>query len=225
MTHFERKKIVLGLLILLYFIVGYMFTAHFPSRDPQVLPLHPIDQWLPLIPWTVWIYMSEYFLFVFLLFLIDSELMMKRFLISFIFCLSVSFAVFYFYPTTFVRTEPQGNDIHVLALNFLRSWETPNNCFPSLHIALCYLVSFCFLGYSKRWVAFFFVWASLIAVSTITVEQHYFVDFPAGFVVAIVSFVLTLCWVPYRLRNSSANNSFLYDWLQSGRKAFERVRS
>lgn len=225
MNDFQKRKFGLGFLLLFYFLIGYTFTAHFSYREPQVLPLSLVDQWLPLVPWTIWIYMSEYFLFVFLVFLVNSERMMERIFISFAFCLTVSFFVFYFYPTMFVRTEPQGNDIHVWALNFLRSWETPRNCFPSLHIALCYLASFCFLGYSRKWLVFFLIWSSVVAVSTITTEQHYFVDFPAGLVLAVISFGMSLLWVPYDLRNPSVSSTFLYNWLQNGKKAFEKVQS
>jgi hypothetical protein len=53
--------------------------------------------------------------------------------------------VFYLYPTTFPRPELVYQGINGYMLKFLHSIDTPNNCMPSLHVGMSFLVSFAYL--------------------------------------------------------------------------------
>ncbi|MBI2608819.1 MAG: phosphatase PAP2 family protein [Deltaproteobacteria bacterium] len=221
MSTFTVEKFKKGLLLLAYFVLGYYGAAHFSFFEPLALPLHPIDKMLPVVPWTVWIYMSEYVLFAALIFLIDTQELMSRVMIGMFVCLTTSIVFFFVFPTVIERTPFIPLDFNGTVLLWLRTWETPRNCFPSLHVGLCYVISFSFLGHSWKKVIFFFIWATLISVSTITTEQHYFLDVPSGFLVAVFSFVFSLLWVPFYLKESPSKNKFFeYDSNQNDKKVF-----
>ena len=226
MNSFAVEKIVKGLFLFGYFVLGYFGSNQFHFFEPIVLPLHVIDKAVPIIPWTSWIYISEYFLFFFLIFLIDTKELMNRFTIGMFVCLTTSIFFFIIFPTilpseNLVHLKVESFNIHILAYNFIKTIDAPGNCFPSLHVGLCYLVSFCFLGYSWKKSLFFFVWATAIAFSTLSTGQHYFIDIPSGFLVAVFSFVFSLQWVPYYLKESPGKSKSLeYDSSQNDKKVF-----
>jgi membrane-associated phospholipid phosphatase len=62
-----------------------------------------------------------------------------------------------------------------------------------LHVSSCYLSSFVFLDEQRKKFPFFFAWATLVGVSTLTTKQHYIIDVVAGFALAVVSY-----WIVHR---------------------------
>jgi membrane-associated phospholipid phosphatase len=98
--------------------------------------------------------------------------------------------VFWLWPTVIARdlfpAPPTLDPYTGVVLAALRQADTPANCFPSFHVASVYLA--CFLLSSEgRWkFLFFLIWATAIAVSTLTTKQHYFADVVSGFTLAVI---------------------------------------
>lgn len=173
---------------LLYFVYGaaatlllYQVTNRMHLFEPNYLSMSAVDQALPLIPWTIWIYFTEYVIFVVSWLWLADDLERTKYWYSYMAILLISVAVFIVWPTTFPRAdfpltdfEP---DFHVRSFEFFRAnMDTPANCVPSLHVSSCYIASLVFWRVSKPKFWFFFIWATIVSVSTMTTKQHYFID-------------------------------------------------
>ena len=181
-----EKRVKTGFFFLVCFAVGYGFTNRFPVFAPKLLPLGSIDHFFGFHPWTVWIYMSDYFLIFMPLFLVHDKDFFKTMIKGFMWNFIIHFSIFFFFPTTMIRPALIENNFTNFAFNILRTFDTPNNCFPSQHVSLCFVVASCFWHYNRKSAPIFLLWASAIAVSTMTTKQHYFLDVLGGLIVALM---------------------------------------
>ncbi len=202
MSDYNKKKWIQGSLVLCLFLFGYFFFGHFYIQEPKMLPLTWVDRNIPVMPWTIWIYISEYLIFFLLIFYAKSPELMKRMVIAYSLCLVGSFIVFFFYPTILpahyrLHLESAEFNLNFLMFNFIKTIDVPGNCFPSLHVAICFLAGFVFLDVAFRRALILILWTVAICVSTLTTKQHYFYDIPSGFLLALLSFCASLMWVPW----------------------------
>jgi len=189
----------------LWVLIGgslYMLSNHFPIFPPRLLPMTDLDRAIPFIPQSIWIYSSEMFLF-FSVYIISKDLVnANKYLYSFLALQLVSVAIFFLWPTTYPREQfptPLDLDRWSAALfNNLRDVDTPGNCLPSLHVSSVYLSSFVYLDEQKKKFPFFFIWATLIAITTLTMKQHYVADVVSGFGIAVVMYFIFHRVVKYR---------------------------
>jgi membrane-associated phospholipid phosphatase len=173
------------------FLFGYMIPNRYHLIDPIYLPMTAVDKAVPLVPWTIIIYQSEYIFFWLAYVLIRKEETRNRLLYSFFAVQLISMAFFIFYPTTFPRhTFPLPEGTHpwiVSAFSTLHILDDPSNTFPSLHVSACFVTAFAFLRESKIKCGGFLLWSVLILISTMTTKQHYFIDTVAGLALAMFS--------------------------------------
>lgn len=147
--------------------------------EPQLLPFTKVDAAMPFMPWTVWIYFTEYLFFVYAYFFMKDLKLVTRYYFSYMAILFFSVTIFLLYPITFPRADypAVGDSLSVIALNFLRNnLDTPTNCLPSLHVSSCFISSLCFWQENKAKSIFLCFWSCLVAIATMTTKQHYFVD-------------------------------------------------
>jgi membrane-associated phospholipid phosphatase len=188
--------------------VIYLLSNHFPITPPRLLPMGPIDRWVPLLPNSVWIYISEW-LFFFVTYVTARDLKnVNMYIYSFISLQIVSGIIFVMWPTTYPRDAfPLPDDLNALtyyAFSGLRNIDTPGNCCPSLHVSSVLLASFIYLDEQRKKFPFFFLWAIAIALSTLTTKQHYVVDLITGFLLAIICY-----WVFHRYSGYRPTRAFL----------------
>lgn len=196
---------------LVWFVIAsflYLTSNHFPIFTPQLLPMTPLDQAIPFLPHTVWIYISEY-IFFFVIYALSKDLAnANKYLYSFLGLQMISAAIFWVWPTTFPRELfplPQDLDaLTHLVFTQLRQTDSPNNCCPSLHVSSVYLASFVFLDEQRKRFPLFFIWGTLIALSTLTTKQHYIVDVVAGLGMAMLTWWIFNRVVIYRATASTA---------------------
>lgn len=192
----QKNKWLIVVLVAVPSAFFYMWANHYPIFEPRELPLTWVDKKMPFLPWTVWTYISEYLFFLVCIFVCKKPLNMNRFLYAFIALQGLSVLIFFVFPTTFPRGDfplPEGNSLTLKTFVFLRSIDAPTNCFPSLHVGSCYLMSFLFLHEKKSQFLMFFLWATVVAISTLTTKQHYLADVVSGFTLAFCSY-----WIFFR---------------------------
>ena len=168
----------------------YYITNHYPVNIPQPLPLTWVDQNCPFLPYSVLIYISEYFFFAFVYILLSSYDNINRYLYSFFLLQAVSCFVFVVYPTVYPRELfPISAELPgwlQWTWGWLRMQDAPTNCFPSLHVSSVYLSAFAFLSDRQHKLFWpFFIWATAIALSTLTTKQHYLADIISGITLSI----------------------------------------
>ncbi len=174
----HRGRIILAAYLL--FCIIYLGAPRLAISKPHVLQPSAIDRAIPFLPWTIAIYASQ-FLFLFLA-LWKS---LKEVLIPMGIATALSAVIFIVWPTTIIRPDARN-----AAFSTLYVFDVPTNCFPSLHVALALIAAW--LWPHPRTGAL--VWASAIALSTLTTKQHVAVDVLGGAVVGAVASILAGVW-------------------------------
>lgn len=186
----KKNKYAAGSLMYGLGYAFYYFTNHYPFVENHSLPLTWVDQHVPFLPYSVFIYISEYFYFAIVYILLNSYDNINKYLYSFFSLQVLSCTIFMIYPTVYPRGNfPIPPELpHYLRATWawLRTVDSPGNCFPSLHVSSVYLSAFMFWtdGQKKRfWI--FLTWATAVALSTLTTKQHYLADIVSGLALAI----------------------------------------
>jgi membrane-associated phospholipid phosphatase len=198
----RRNKYIYSLIWVALGASLYLTSNHFPIYPPQLLPMTRFDQWVPFVPWTVWIYSSEMFLFFSVYGFSRDVVNANKYLYSFLALQIISVTIFFLWPTTYPRDQfPLPSTLgpwtyHVF--HNLRDVDAASNCLPSLHVSSCYLSSFLYLDEQRGKFPIFFAWATAIAISTLTTKQHYLIDVVAGLGLAIFVYLIFHRLVPYR---------------------------
>jgi membrane-associated phospholipid phosphatase len=188
----------------LFAVAGFMyyFTNHHSYFVPHELPFLPIDRAIPFVPWTVLIYVSEYFFFIAVYLVVRDMENLNKYLYSFFFTQAFSCLIFFFWPTVFPRElyplPADTNSVVSFVFHTLRKGDAATNCFPSLHVSTVYLSAYIFRDEQPKKFPFFFAWATLIALSTLPTKQHYFADIIAGFALSVAAYMIFHRWMPYR---------------------------
>lgn len=201
----QNNKLWMGLLGGVLFLLGYSIPNHFHLFKPELLPLGEFERSIPLVPWTIFIYITDYALYGIAFLLLKKEENQNKYLWAFIGIVFFTAPTFTFFPTTYPRADyPLPDNLHwatYYTFTWLRAIDDPSNTFPSLHVYCCYAGAFAFLskGESRKIFWAFLVWATAVAISTLTTKQHYFVDIVGGLLLAMFGywlFFLKMRYVP-----------------------------
>lgn len=189
---FTKKKALIVTAAFLYSIIVYNVGRILAISNYHSL-LTLIDLEVPLMPWTVAIYMGCY-LFWGINYILgvgfDDETA-KRLIIAHFIGETVCFLLFIFFPTRLVRPDITGEGISDMILKAVYALDEPDNLFPSVH---CFISWICWIGVRKnKAIPKYYRYCSLliavlICISTITVKQHVIVDAFAGIILAEVSY-------------------------------------
>ncbi|OFZ20204.1 MAG: hypothetical protein A2X94_09900 [Bdellovibrionales bacterium GWB1_55_8] len=207
----KENKYLAGFLTAVVATVLYLSSNHFHIFEPQLLPMSATDRMVPFVPETVWIYLSEYFFFIAVFVLCKDMANANKYLYSFIALQTVSVFIFWIWPTTYPRelfplNAAEMDSLTYRAFSHLRVADSPANCCPSLHVSSVYLSAFIYLDDQKKKFPFFFIWGTLIALSTLTTKQHYLVDVACGFTMAVLFYWIFHRYIPYRPRLGAQAN-------------------
>ena len=188
-NHNRWQRLSLGCLAM---AAGYFLTNRFQLSDPKVLPLGPIGQAIPFLPWTVFVYLTHMPMYLSPYFSEREAKNLNPYLYALIADIVISCSIFFIFPTQFPRdagTFSQLSGLTGLAFELIYAFDQPNNCFPSFHVSLVFLASFYWIGKSQLKFALYFFWAVLVAISTLTTRQHFLIDVCGGYAMA---------WLLYR---------------------------
>lgn len=187
-----KYKGYLFILFAFVYTLFYIFPNFHPLTEPVLLPLLAIDRAVPFLPWTFIIYTSDYVMIFFSICLIKSVEEFNSFSRMMFCVLFISGLVFIFYPTTYPRPiYPNDENPYIQLLMWLvGTADTPNNCFPSMHVGLTAVSAWVMRKTGKFLSPLFALWAFAIFVSTLTTKQHYFVDILGGLAVCTTVVIL-----------------------------------
>ncbi|MCP4130170.1 MAG: phosphatase PAP2 family protein [bacterium] len=186
------NKLYIVVFAYIYFLIPYMLINHFHLFEPRVLPVFDFETKIPFIPGTVWVYLSDYILPISLVLLAKEKEQVKKLLITFMILMGIHFVIFLFFPTIFPREMEAAamEGVSGQVLKILHRIDPPGNCFPSIHVSLCFFAVFSVFHINRKFFFPFFVWACCVSLSTLTIKQHYAVDIAAGFILA---FIVDVC--------------------------------
>ena len=183
----QHNKYRWGLAVFLFCVALYAVTNAMHWRPLYELFPGAVDERMPLIPATVWVY-SSYIFISFTAYVVESNNdLLSRFLCAQLTANVVSAAIFVAWPTTFLRPDlPSSASISNAMLNFVWLVDDPVNCFPSLHVSSSMLAALMMWRCGGATRVLFAVWALAIALSTMTTKQHHFFDVVGGALLAAI---------------------------------------
>lgn len=181
-----KYKFFILILFTVFYFIFYVGPNFYPIFPPQFLPMWKIDHWVPLLPWTFVIYLSDYILAIMIIFSLRSLDQFNSLARTAFTVLVVSGLFFSFFPTCYPRpTYPDGQFFLIeWLMNLVKYGDTPNNCFPSMHVAITAVCAYSIRHRGRSLHFAYWVWSILIFISTLTTKQHYFVDILGGLGVA-----------------------------------------
>lgn len=172
--------------------VLYGVANRFPLRPPIELPFTAIDRAIPFVPASVWIYLSDYALVFFAFLACQRPGARGRFAGALFLVVATSVLLHWAFPVRFPRESfpvPEGG-LSAGALSMLRMLDAPTSCLPSLHVAASYIAALAVRAERRPLGHLYWVWATAVAVSTLTLKQHYLADVMAGWALATGVFLL-----------------------------------
>lgn len=153
----------------------------------------PLDQGIPLIPWTILIYFGCYMQWAahYIFMAGRGGNTARKFYAADFFIKTVSFLFFLLLPTMMHRPEVTGTGFWNDTIRFLYRIDKPYNLFPSIHCSVSWL---CWISVRKdtevpKWYRCFALIAAVaVCISTLTTRQHVVVDIFGGILTA------EICW-------------------------------
>lgn len=186
-----REKLLLTVLLNLFFWCGYSVLARHAWFPLRTLPRTFLDSAIPFQPgpWA-WVYLSQFVAASVVPWLIDTREILRRYVAGFAVMSLVSFALFVVCPVA----SPRIGDATAAAgaMRLVLTFDGTLNAFPSLHagflVYLALLTRRIFRGGLSPWVsAGGVVWGIAILYSTIATRQHYTIDLIAGAAIGALS--------------------------------------
>jgi len=198
------------------FISVYKFTTWYASSLDRV-PSFTFDfeKSIPFLPLSIIPYMASGLFFCLVFFLCKNKYQLKILSWRMLFVIAVAGIFFMIFPLRFSFAKPEvSHSILRLPFSFLKTFDSPFNQSPSLHIAFAFIFWSVFKELS-RWRTFLMIWLIMIGISTLTTYQHHLTDILAGAILAHISFII----IPYYKDDSehrhlvTANYYFLAGWI------------
>lgn len=150
-----------------------------------------LDKYIPFNRHWVWAYYL-YFPFILLpiLFLRDSRELFQAFIF---YCITagITLTIFALWRTGMYRPEIAADDLSARLLKGIYAKDYPYNCFPSQHVAYSFTATLVFFRRKRLYGWLALVIALLISMSTLFIKQHWFIDVPAGILVAFLAYLIT----------------------------------
>ncbi|MCA8923229.1 MAG: phosphatase PAP2 family protein [Planctomycetes bacterium] len=189
-----RERLALVGALLVYCMGGYYALGL--SQDPlEAGELRlPIDDWIPLIPATIWCYVWVYTVMLYPVFTVRERALFRRVTLAYAVVITISLGFYALLPVTSIHLRP---DLSQLDLRVFHNWglrvnyalDPPLNLFPSLHLSIATLAALCAGRARPLWGYLAIPLVLGIAVSILTVKQHFVVDGVAGLILGAGAYV------------------------------------
>jgi membrane-associated phospholipid phosphatase len=172
-------------LVMTVFLIFGVYQFYFwCQRHPMVACRRfttGLDDRIPYWPSWSWIYSFLYYpAIVYLNWTVTSPQHFNHMAMSFFILLTGQMAFFVFFPVetpAHWREINKGRTLSEKFLLFVRSFDAPSNCVPSMHVSVAVLTALHAQGSIGAWG---FLFPVLIAISCVFTKQHYLLDLPAG---------------------------------------------
>ncbi len=183
----------------LVLFVPYLWVGRWMAGRTDVT-LHQlptfIDAWAPFWPsWTV-IYLWMMPQAIAPASVITDRVVLLRSFAAYLTMYAVGMCFWVGYPVTVPRTPVPVEDLFTYGVAFMRWADPPVNCFPSMHVADATLAALVVWRHDRLVGRALLAATPLVWWSTITLDQHWFVDGLAGLLLAIAADRLWLARLP-----------------------------
>lgn len=167
------------------YIAVYQAVNRWPLVDPVELPFTALDRAVPFVPELISLYVAYLPFYWWTVARAENDREANRILYATHVQLMLSLPVFILWPVRMPRELFYGPQLYNWADGFWRWFDAPNNCFPSLHVSNCLMLTLFNWHRPYRWPAT--LAATAVIASTLLVKQHYVVDIAGGAGVFLIS--------------------------------------
>ena len=201
-TYHQHVLLMLrNLRVVLPLVIGqtvvYWLLNHYPPLPSRTLPLTAVDRWMPFWTWTVWPYAALHLIAVLCALSVRDRRVFSQLVVSYAISMVLADVFFALWPTHFLRPAPPTDpSLSSAAYRWLIWVDTPQCCFPSIHIILPVLA--CTALWQDRGRKGIWPWVLVGAClpSILTTKQHYVWDLLGGLAVAAVGIAFSRWLVP-----------------------------
>jgi hypothetical protein len=178
-----------------FFAVGYVACYIHPNFNsyfvPVELPRTWIDRNTPFLPWTFFLYTSDYVLLFFAIALMTDRRNFHRLARRSFLALFIGGAFFYLWPTSLGALRPERPISEWWFLDWImrlvHELDGVTNCFPSMHVAFTGLAAWSLRYRGRTTFLVFSIWSALVFASVLTTKQHYSWDILGGLLVIVAA--------------------------------------
>lgn len=183
----------LGQMLLGWGFVGVIYSSADRWQGAgRLMSPSALDGWIPFSPTAVWLYLS-FFIIIPLGYLWAPVQRVKWLATAMQLTALGAGAIYLLWPTTMEYPVDNGTGLSSEMLRALIGVDSPQNCLPSLHMALTVLAVWVLSDRQhKLRTAFLILWAVAIAVSILQLRRHLFVDLASGALLALLAGWLAL---------------------------------
>lgn len=211
----RQQAFALTLCTVVFMVVYNLCTWYASSLDHVPSFTFDFEKSIPFIPLSIIPYMAGGLFFCMVFFSCKDKYQLKILTWRMLFVTIIAGLFFIAVPLKFSFAKPEvSHSILGMPFSFLKTFDSPFNQSPSLHIAFAFLFWSVFKDLSK-WRIFLMVWLILLGISTLTTYQHHLMDILNGAVLAHLSFIVIPCHKtsPGYRNFRMANYYFLAGWL------------
>lgn len=174
----------------LWFVLIYGGMDYFTARRSFRVPVHfPAELRIPFVPAMTVFYMSLYLLFLMAPFVLRTRREFRALVMTLalvIFCAGIGFLLF---PADLAFVPPREEDLGIWArlFHFADTLNLTYNLLPSLHVAFAVACVVIFSGRAPGIPrVLLWLWAIMIAASTVLTHQHHVLDAVTGWLLALI---------------------------------------
>lgn len=210
------QKIYALILCSVVFTMVYNYSAWHTSKLENVSSfVFDFEKFIPFISWTIIPYMTSGIFFCLVFFFCKTKEELSVLTKRMFFVTIISGICFLLFPLQFSLNKPEINSsVFGIPFQFLKTFDSPFNQAPSLHIAYAFIFWSVFRTL-KRGRIFLMIWLILLGISTLTTYQHHLIDVLTGAILAHISFIIFHYRKnDFQYRNFQvANYYFLLGWI------------
>ncbi len=175
-----KERFVWVLFMGALFFILYGAANQYASLTPHSSIFMEWERHIPFVPSFIIPYMSSDVMFCIAFLLPQSRLELRILALRVLFIVTLSVLIFTVFPLQFGFEKPHSDQYQWLF--GLLSADLPYNQLPSLHISFAIVLWMSMRAHLKNVFLKYAValWLWLIALSTLLVYQHHFIDFPTG---------------------------------------------
>lgn len=205
----RQQAFALTLCTVIFMVIYNLCTWYVSSLDRVPSFTFDFEKSIPFLPLSIIPYMAGGLFFCLVFFSCKDKYQLKILTWRMLFVTIVAGIFFITVPLKFSFAKPEvSHSILGLPFSFLKTFDSPFNQSPSLHIAFAFIFWSVF-KHLLKWRTFLMIWLILLGISTLTTYQHHLIDVLNGAILAHLSFII----IPYRknaheYRNLRKANSY-----------------
>lgn len=184
-----REAVLLSLASTLWFLLVYGGMDRLTAYRAFRVPVHfSAELGLPFVPWMTVFYMSVYGLFFLAPFVLRTRLEFRAAVITMVVAITVAGIGFLLFPAKLAFAPAQENQLGPWAglYHLADGLNLTYNLLPSLHVTFAVICVALFSPRAPRPVQILlWLWAFLIAASTVLTHQHHVLDAVTGWLLAL----------------------------------------